>query len=250
LHPDIVIIERGLYPPEALRRARPELQDISVDQIRRLVLERASYPPHEGRAHVFIVRRAHELSLSASNALLKTLEEPIANTYFLLLTDRGNELLSTIRSRTQMVRFGPLADKLVQSILEARGVPPDAAELAAELAGGSVAAALELADPEATRERRGFVEAALGASHAPDLAPALALSDARARDKEVLRDRLTALSAHFASVGRKVAGDDLDAALRAAKGHEAVVRAIDELERNGSPALVLEAMVARLKQEV
>jgi DNA polymerase-3 subunit delta' len=250
LHPDIVIIERGLYPPEALRRARPELQDISVDQIRRLVLERASYPPHEGRAHVFIVRRAHELSLSASNALLKTLEEPIANTYFLLLTDRGNELLTTIRSRTQMVRFGPLADKLVQSILEARGVPPDAAELAAELAGGSVAAALELADPEATRERRGFVEAALGASHAPDLAPALALSDARARDKEVLRNRLTALSAHFARVGRNVAGDDLGAAVRAAKGHEAVVRAIDELERNGSPALVLEAMVARLRQEV
>ena len=41
IHPDVVILERGLYSAEALRRPRPELQEISVDQIRRLVLERA-----------------------------------------------------------------------------------------------------------------------------------------------------------------------------------------------------------------
>src|SRR5437867_583727 len=64
IHPDVVILERGLYSAEALRRPRPELQDISVDQIRRLVLERQSFPPHEGRARVFIIRRAHELSIS------------------------------------------------------------------------------------------------------------------------------------------------------------------------------------------
>jgi DNA polymerase-3 subunit delta' len=250
LHPDIVILERGLYPHETLRRARPELQDISVDQIRRLVLERASYPPHEGRARVFIVRRAHELSPSASNALLKTLEEPIANTYFVLLTDRGNELLTTIRSRTEVVRFAPLPEKLVRSILEKQGVSAEAAELAAALSGGSVAAAFELSDPESTQERRGFVEAALGALGGRDLGPALALSDSRARDKDVLRDRLSALSAHFAGVGRGAAGDDPEAAVRAAKGHEVVVRAMDELERNGSPALVLEAMVARLRHEL
>jgi len=250
LHPDVVILERGLYPPEALHRARPELQDISVDQIRRLVLERASFPPHEGRARIFIMRRAHELSTSAANALLKTLEEPLGNTYFVLLTDRGNELLTTIRSRTQVVRFAPLPESLVRSILEKKGVPPEAAQLAAELSGGSVATAVALADVDETKERRAFIEAALGALHGTGLGAAVALSDARARDKETLRDRLSALSAHFAGIGRSVVGEDPDRAARAARGHGVVALAIDELERNGSPALVLEAMVARLRHEL
>jgi DNA polymerase-3 subunit delta' len=250
IHPDVVVIERGLYPAEALRRSRPELQEISVDQIRRLVLERASFPPHEGRARVFIVRRAHELSLSAANALLKTLEEPLAKTYFVLVTDRGNELLPTILSRTQVVRFGPLPDSLVRSILEKQGVAPEAAQMAAELSAGSAGAALVLADAEATKERRAFIESALGALRTGDLGAAVALSDARARDKETLRDRLSALAAHFARVGRTVVSDDPARAARAARGHGVVAQAIDELERNGSPALVLEAMVTRLRHEL
>jgi DNA polymerase-3 subunit delta' len=250
LHPDVVVIERGLYSPEALRRNRPELQEISVDQIRRLVLERASFPPHEGRARVFIVRRAHELSLSAANALLKTLEEPLDKTYFVLVTDRGNELLPTILSRTQVVRFGTLPESLVRSILEKQGTSPEAAQMAAELAGGSAGAALVLADAEATKERRAFIESALGALRTGDLGAAVALSDARARDKETLRDRLSALAAHFARVGRSVVSDDPARAARAARGHGVVAQAIDELERNGSPALVLEAMVTRLRHEL
>jgi DNA polymerase-3 subunit delta' len=250
LHPDVVVIERGLYPPEALRRNRPELQEISVDQIRRLVLERASFPPHEGRSRVFIVRRAHELSLAAANALLKTLEEPLGNTYFVLLTDRGSELLPTILSRTQIIRFGPLPEALVRSILEQQGMAPEVAQMAAELSGGSAGAAMVLADPEATKERRAFIESALTALRGGDLGPAVALSDARARDKETLRDRLSALAAHFARVGRSVVADDPARAARAARGHGVVAQAIDELERNGSPALVLEAMVARLRHEL
>jgi len=250
LHPDVVLLERGLYSPEALRRARPELQDISVDQIRRLVLERASFPPHEGQARLFIVRRAHELSTSAANALLKTLEEPLVGTYFVLLTDRGNELLSTIRSRTQVVRFAPLAESLVRSILEKQGIAAEIAKMAADLSGGSVALALELADADATKERQAFIEGTLGALHGPDLGPAILLSDARARDKQVLRDRLWALLAHFAGIGRAIVGAEPEKATRAAHRHAIVARAIDELERNGSPALVLEAMVARMRHEL
>jgi DNA polymerase-3 subunit delta' len=250
LHPDVVLIERGLYSPEALRRSRPELQDISVDQIRRLILERSAFPPYEGRARVFIVRRADELSLAAANALLKTLEEPGPNTYFILLTDRGNDLLPTILSRTLVVRFGPLAESVVKKIIESQGTAGETAEMAAELSGGSVETALALADPEATRERRAFVEAALDAARAGDLGAAVALSDARARDKDTLRDRLAALGAHLAGIGRTSAPEDPARAARAARGHGVVAQAIDELERNGSPALVLEAMVARLRHEL
>ena len=68
VHPDIVVIERGLYAPQTIGRRTPETQDISIDQIRTLVLSRAAYAPHEGRAKVFIVRRVEEMSLSAANA--------------------------------------------------------------------------------------------------------------------------------------------------------------------------------------
>ena len=247
LHPDVVLLELGLYSPEALRRARPELQDISVDQIRKCVLERASFPPHEGRARIIIIRRAHELSTSAANALLKTLEEPLARTYFVLLTDRGRDLLDTVRSRTQLVRFAPLSASLVQDILEKRGVAPEMAATAADHAGGSVAAALQYADADGAGERRAFVEATIAALSGPDLAAALALSDARAREKDVLIDRLSALAGHFAKTGRAEVKAHADLALRAAESYDTVARAIDELERNGSPALVLEAMVARLR---
>jgi DNA polymerase-3 subunit delta' len=247
LHPDVIIVERGLYAPEALRRSRPELQDISVDQIRKCVLERAAFPPHEGRARIIIVRRAHELSISAANALLKTLEEPLPRTYFVLLTERGSDLLDTVRSRTQVVRFAPLSASLVKDILEKRGIAPDVAEMAADLAGGSAAAALVHADPGAAGERRAFVEGALAAVTGSDLSAAIALAESRARDKDVLTDRLAALAGHFAKEGRAAASANPDRALRAAESYGDVARAIEELERNGSPALVLEAMVARLR---
>src|SRR5450432_4178978 len=126
-HPDVVLLQRGLYRG---RISANEATGISIEQVRRIVLERAGYRPHEGRALVFIVREAEELTVSAANALLKTLEEPGPSTYFVLLTSRPNRLLDTIRSRTLPVRFSPLSDELVARILRAKGVNSDSAALA------------------------------------------------------------------------------------------------------------------------
>src|SRR5579864_5978176 len=122
LHPDVVVLERGLYDPAAIGRRTPETQDLSIDQVRTLVLARAAFPPVEGRAKVFIVRRAEELSQPAANALLKTLEEPGPRTHFVLMSAVANALLATIRSRTQRVRFGLLPDDVVTELLTERGV--------------------------------------------------------------------------------------------------------------------------------
>ena len=100
-------------------RRAPETQHLSIDQVRALVLARAAFPPLEGRAKVFIVRRAEELSSAAANALLKTLEEPGPRTHFVLLSAVADSLLPTIRSRTQRVRFGPLPDEVVAELLGA-----------------------------------------------------------------------------------------------------------------------------------
>src|SRR6187402_2180290 len=107
-HPDVILLQRGLYRG---RLTANEATGISIEQVRRMVLERIGYRPHEGRARVFIVRDADELTVSAANALLKTLEEPGSSTHFVLLTSRPNRLLDTIRSRTLPVRFSALSDQ-------------------------------------------------------------------------------------------------------------------------------------------
>jgi DNA polymerase-3 subunit delta' len=179
LHPDVILIERGLYPPGTIGRNTEESAQVSVEQIRRLVLPHASYPPHEGRARVFIFRRAEELGIAAANALLKTLEEPRQGTHFVLMSSRSDRLLDTIRSRTLKIRFGPLPDPILRKILTEQNVPAEKQDIAVELAAGSAAAALELADAERTAARDEFVAAMLAAVKAPDMGPAVALAEAR-----------------------------------------------------------------------
>lgn len=248
-HPDVIFLERGLYPPEVLGRSRPETQELSVDQIRSVVLERVAYPPHEGRARIYIVRRAEELSISAGNALLKTLEEPGRNTYFILLVSRSAKLLSTIRSRTLRVRFATLPDDVLMDIVLRNGVDREAAERIVPLSAGSASAALSLADPDASQHRDAFVQKAVEALEAKDSAASLALADGQGRDKPALRVHLEALAAHFAQQARRAALGNDPAAQTLAMRHELVLRALRDLERNASPALLIENMMLRLRAE-
>jgi DNA polymerase-3 subunit delta' len=247
LHPDVAIVEKGFYPPETIGRSRPEVTEISVDQIRTIVLAHAAYPPHEGRARVFIVRRAEEMSVGAANAILKTLEEPRQGTHFILLSARGDRLLNTIRSRTLPVRFGPLPDEVVRGILQKHGVPEARQELAIELAAGSASLALELADQERTAAREDFVSRVLGAVDARDLGPAVTLSENSDKDKAALREDLRALAAVLARRSRQDADRAPRAALVAAKRYEAVARAVVSLERNASPGLTMVALVQEMR---
>src|SRR5579863_8788111 len=156
VHPDVVVIERALYEAATIGRRSDETQDISVDQVRTLVLARSAFAPIEGRAKVFIVRRAEELSTSAANALLKNLEEPGARTHFVLLSATADSLLPTIQSRTQRIRFAALPDAVVTELLVERGTERARAAEIARLAGGSMALAGALGDPEASSRRDEF----------------------------------------------------------------------------------------------
>jgi len=239
-HPDVVFVQRGLYGKLV---GSGEATGISVEQIRRVVLTRAGYPPHEGRALVFIVRDADELTLSAANALLKTLEEPSASTHFILLTSRPRRLLDTILSRTLAVRFGPLPDAIVAEILTRNGSDPGIAALA----GGSAARALRLADEQLVQSRQRFVEQTLDAVAAPDLVPALALAESRPPDRSELRDCLEYLASRFVDEVRRYVAVAPQRARREAACHQVVMNALADLERNAQPALVIETMVLRLR---
>jgi DNA polymerase-3 subunit delta' len=245
-HPDVVLIERGLYPPAVLGRSTPETTGIGVEQIRRIVIARAAYPPYEAPHLVFIFRAAHELTPSAANALLKTLEEPRPNVHFVLLTDQPRRLLDTIRSRTLPVRFGPLPDEVLAEILERHQLAGDATSIA--LAGGSARRLLDACDPEQVARRENFVGSVRAALKAPDLGTALQMAAAQPLDRGSLTHDLRALAQHFALAARQHAAADTEPVLRHARWYAEVLAAIDMLERNAPPALALEALVARLRR--
>ncbi|MDQ2746865.1 MAG: DNA polymerase III subunit delta' [Acidobacteriota bacterium] len=121
----------------------PYNKNILVDAIRDLETE-ANFRPYEAAARFFIVDEADKMNESASNALLKTLEEPPANSYLFLITSRPDVLLPTIRSRCQTLRFAPVATQEIEDYLsKTKNFAPADAALSAKLSGGRLGSALE-----------------------------------------------------------------------------------------------------------
>lgn len=247
MHPDVVVIERGLYAPQAIGKRTPETQDISIDQVRTLVLARSAFAPHEGRAKVFIVRRAEELSVSAANALLKTLEEPGDRTHFILLTSQPEALLPTILSRTQRVRFAPLPDEVVSELLVASGIDAERAAEVTRLAGGSVEAGALMADPEESEARSAFIDGALAATQAPGVEGVLSLAEAAKKEKDRLPTLIAALASTLAARAAEAARAGRPEAEALATRGRFALNALEHLAGNGSAQLVVEAMLTRMR---
>lgn len=98
-------IDRRSHPDVHFVESAADKKMISVEQIRDIVTE-STLRPYEGRTKVFVIDPADGLSVSGSNSLLKTLEEPSRDTNFLLLTRSPDLLLPTVRSRSQPVYIG------------------------------------------------------------------------------------------------------------------------------------------------
>ena len=131
----------------------PYGRNILVDAIRDLEKE-ANFRPYEARARIFIVDDAHKMNASASNALLKTLEEPPATSHIFLVTSKPDALLPTIRSRVQTLRFGGVdTEEIERLLLQTHEYSQEDARLIATNANGSVGYAVA-ADVEEFRELR------------------------------------------------------------------------------------------------
>ena len=133
-------IERGLHPDVIV--VAPEKATIKIEQVRDLSREIGARP-FEGRARAFVIDDAHVMTEQAMNALLKSLEEPAATSHVFLVTGAPQALLPTIRSRCQVLRFGPIPHALLEShLVERHGLDAADARLRASLSGGSLGAAL------------------------------------------------------------------------------------------------------------
>ena len=121
------------------------------DDIGDAVVGAAAHTPFEARRRVFVLERADTMNDQAANALLKTLEEPPSYVVLLLLTDRPGQVLPTIASRCQPVRFDAPPPGALAERLRREGVAAATAEACARLALGDGDKARALAANPALR---------------------------------------------------------------------------------------------------
>ncbi len=149
-HPDVITVAPGRpLSPEV----KSGLQGIPVDEIRH-VNSLVGQHTFVGGQRVVIIERAEKMNPAAQNALLKTLEEPLAGTVFLLLSESPELLLPTIVSRCRALKLHPWPDEVVLAALRNHGVGEEMTRRALHVSGGSIGRALAVAADEAYWQRR------------------------------------------------------------------------------------------------
>jgi DNA polymerase-3 subunit delta' len=143
--------------------------EVLVSDIEEPVVAAVTHTPFESTRRVFVIEAAGTMNEQAANRLLKTLEEPPAFAHLILLAEHREDVLPTIASRCQQVRFDPLPDELVQRRLsdaEGSSIDSTRALACARLAGGDARLAQHLASEQGVLLREwaeGYVDSVLGA---------------------------------------------------------------------------------------
>lgn len=132
----------GSHPDLHILGLREGKRQITIDQIRDEILQRAYLKPMSGATSTFIIEDAHLMNVNASNAFLKTLEEPPETSHFILIAPDRDSVLPTISSRCQTLTFSPLPRNVVEDILIKEGMEGPEASLLAAMAKGSVKKAI------------------------------------------------------------------------------------------------------------
>jgi DNA polymerase III subunit delta' len=120
--------------------------EMLVADIEQPVVVAATHTPFESARRVFVIEAVETMNDQTANRMLKILEEPPSFTHLVLLADRREDVLATIASRCQPVRFDPLAPALLAARMD--GVDGDHAQACARLAMGDAGLAQRLASAE------------------------------------------------------------------------------------------------------
>jgi DNA polymerase III subunit delta' len=133
-HPDFHIVE-----PDGLSIKKHQIQTLQ---------EEFSKTGVESKQKIYMIINADRMTLNAANSLLKFLEEPNRQTFAILITEQGQQILPTILSRCQTLTFRPLPTvKLIEQLTILHGVNPTTAPLLAQLTN-NIEEALQLNDDE------------------------------------------------------------------------------------------------------
>ncbi|CRK85516.1 DNA polymerase III subunit delta' [Candidatus Providencia siddallii] len=148
------LMNSGNHPDLHILKLENKKINISVDSIRNLI-EKINYYPQQDVQKIIYIPNTEFLSDAAANALLKTLEEPVKDTYFILKCEKQKNILSTIRSRCINYFIPTPNQDIVLSWLKLQSINLDKKNIitAIKLSNGSPITALELLKPDNWLER-------------------------------------------------------------------------------------------------
>lgn len=211
-HPDLIEIfkpaDKAFIPIELLIGEREK-------RMREGLCHDISLRPYSGNRKVAILDDADYLNVEGANSLLKTLEEPPANSVLILIGSNLQRQLPTIRSRCQAIIFRPIELDQLQTLIERHAIAesPDRAREIAGLCLGSLSEAKLLADPE-LGEFRTTLFAMLGADRLNfnELSKACSsVIDAVGKDSRAKRERakllLRSCASFYRSISLRLAGN-------------------------------------------
>ena len=142
-------IEAQAYPDLAILRVAEGSRELKIEQIRTMQ-QSLALAPYQSKYRIILIPDFQRATLGASNALLKSLEEPPARAILILTADARESLLETIASRCEVLRLRPMAiDDLAEVLETKQNLSKNEARKLAQLAGGRVGTALRfLQEPE------------------------------------------------------------------------------------------------------
>ena len=120
---------------------------IGVDEALEIV-KKLSLKSYEGGYKVMIIWMADKMNTATSNKILKILEEPPQKTIFLLITERLEDIISTIKSRCQIIEFTKPEQGEIENLLKTKGISATLSKKYAHLAQGDINKALKLVNNE------------------------------------------------------------------------------------------------------
>jgi len=232
-----IVAKAGTHPDIAVLST--DKVQITIAEIRELV-KSAAFGSAMGKFKILIIEDADRMHPTASNVLLKTLEEPPANTIWILCAPSEVDMLPTIRSRVRRVGLKvPSVDDVARLLVERDGIAPKLARQAAAEAQSHVGMARRLAtSPEARARRRETLVSAIKIVDVTDAIIAsekwleLARKDATALSKERDEEERAAL---LHSMGL-TPSDTIPAALRSE------FKALDEAQKRRNSRSLRDAL--------
>ena len=239
--------DRPAHPD--LHWVEPDGAYVKVGQVRGLQRD-LSLVANEGGRRIGLIVGAEKLTDEASNALLKTLEEPPRGTTLLLVTDRAQALLPTLRSRTTHMRVARTPENELLEALMNEGFDRDDAWLASALGGGSLIGARSWADQHLDRAREMHELLAGLASHGAasilDFAESFRGGEAARQRAELLLDVTGAFARR--QVAASSESKDPRGVQRWLTHYESTTRSRLELrKRNLNPQLLVEGLLLDLR---
>ena len=141
-------IDAQIFPDSTVLAPEPG-KDLRIEQIRTMQ-QTLALAPYQSRFRIVMILNFHHATASASNALLKSLEEPPSRAILILTADAAESLLPTIASRCEVLRLRPQPVEMAAEGLNKRfGIAPELARRYAHLTSGRIGAAVRLeSDPQ------------------------------------------------------------------------------------------------------